>query len=227
MAARADGFRDLACILRLTNVEEWCTVSAGMDPRPDQHVPVASPALRWGARGLLLCLLGLLALAALAWSKAPVGSPVPITIPTNRGPRLPLLENWREVDTKPDPAGLVLSVTPLVGIAPLSVQISLRLPVPKREDRELELTAWDGGDEDMLAPLFRSTRDVFWQQARLRDAVQGSGLFIVNERQSNQPTFVPLAQTLRATWRLPSGSMMVVGCVWPRATCVLRRVSVS
>lgn len=96
-----------------------------------------------------------------------------------------------------------LSVTPLVGLAPLEVSITLRLAVPQATDRQIELTAWDAGDEDAQA-IYRSTRDVLWpDEAR------------------------PFAQTMRASWALPAGSMLIVGCVLPRATCVAQRVVVS
>jgi hypothetical protein len=137
--------------------------------------------------------------------------------------------SWRAVhmDSKPywraipeqaygDPFGLLtgaltpngntpqLTVKPLLGIAPLATTITLRLASPHSTDRELELTVWDAGDEDMAAPLFRSTRDVLWPDDK-----------------SPQP------QTLRAHWLLPAGSLLVVGCVLPRAACQGQRVGVS
>jgi hypothetical protein len=97
-----------------------------------------------------------------------------------------------------------LTVRPLLGIAPVATTITLRLASPHSTDRELELTVWDAGDEDMAAPLFRSTRDVLWPDDKR-----------------------PQPQTLRATWLLPSGSLLVVGCVLPRASCQGARVLVS
>lgn len=120
---------------------------------------------------------------------------------------------------KPDPAGLKLDVTPRVGLAPLAVSIRLRLPAPKIDDRELELTVWDASSEDMAFPLFRSTRDIYWRTTRiLRSAQIAPG----------QPdTFESVPQTLQASWRLPAGPMLVVGCVWPRSACTSVRVEVS
>lgn len=113
--------------------------------------------------------------------------------------RLFLIGNTRHAPT--------LTVSPRVGIAPLMATITLRLAEPMAHDRELELTAWDAADEDMAAPLFRSTRDVVWDT-------------------STEPaTAAP--QTLRARWELPKGSVLVVGCVFPQARCRGQVVVVS
>ena len=105
---------------------------------------------------------------------------------------------------QPDPTRPSLTIAPRVGIAPLAVSLTLRLATPHPSDRELDLSVWGANDEDMAAPLFRSTRDVLWP----------------TDRQ-------PIPQTLRAHWRLPAGSWVVVGCVWPRSACTSVRVEVS
>lgn len=116
---------------------------------------------------------------------------------------------WREVVNR-DPTRPTVSVSPQVGLAPLAVTMTLRLASPLASDRELELTVWDAGDEDMAAPLFRSTRDMLWP------INSGTG-----------DSLEPIPQTLRASWRLPEGSMLVVGCVRPRAVCAKASVVVS
>lgn len=182
-------------------------------------------------RALLLLLAALLALAL---APSDTQRTVPVQPTPSRLKSLPLpplsplgrpdtrgdaQSYWREV-AAPDRAGLQLSVTPKVGIAPLAVSITLRLPQPREDDRELELTVWDAGDEDMASPLFRSARDIYWREARLlRQALQIA---------PGQPdTFESVPQTLQAHWRLPAGQLMVVGCVWPRSACVAERVSVT
>jgi hypothetical protein len=124
--------------------------------------------------------------------------------PSPKGDALEPLSWIREVRLSSPPHSPSLVVSPQVGLAPLAVTITLRLASPRADDRELEITAWDAGDDDMVAPLFRSTRDVQWPEDKQ-----------------------PQPQTLRAHWRLPQGSLLVVGCVWPRAGCVAQRVVVA
>lgn len=98
----------------------------------------------------------------------------------------------------PDPHKPTVTVTPRVGLAPLAIRVTMRLAQPKPDDRELELSVWDS-ETEMDSPICRTTRDVQWD--------------------TNQTPATAGPQTLRATWSIPSGSWLVVGCVKPRGAC--------
>jgi hypothetical protein len=148
----------------------------------------------------------------LAWLAALLAAPLPPAPDIGRLRPQDIPPAWLLRLQAPDPRAraivsrtsepLQLTISPRVGIAPLMVTIRLRLPEPQAPDKELEITAWDAADEDMAAPLFRSTRDLSW-------------------RADSGP------QTHTARWELPAGEVLVVGCVWPRGACVGQRVVVG